>query len=78
VVGFGGSLKCVVPNVIGKLLPKAKVRIAQAHCRVGTVRRKPSTLKKKGRVLAQKPRAGTKLKNGARVNLTVGKGPKGK
>jgi alpha-tubulin suppressor-like RCC1 family protein len=73
VVGFGGSLKCIVPNVIGKLLATAKARIAEAHCRVGAVTKKPSTLKKKGRVLAQKPRAGKKLKNRARVNLTVGK-----
>jgi hypothetical protein len=77
VVGFGGSLKCIVPNVIGQLLPKAKARIEKAHCRFGTVRKKPSTQKKKGRVLAQKPRAGKKLTNGAKVNLTVGKGPNG-
>jgi beta-lactam-binding protein with PASTA domain len=77
VVGFGGSPKCVVPNVIGKFLPKAKARIAKAHCRVGTVRKKPSSLKKKGRVLAQTPRAGKKLTIGAKVNLTVGKGPNG-
>jgi alpha-tubulin suppressor-like RCC1 family protein len=73
---LGAPPLCIVPNVIGKPLPKAKARIAKAHCRVGTVRKKPSTLKKKGRVLAQKPRAGKKLKNGARMNLTVGQGPK--
>jgi hypothetical protein len=78
VVGFSGSLKCVVPNVVGKLLPKAKAGIAQAHCRIGTVTKRPSTLKKKGRVLTQKPRVGKKLTNGAKVNLTVGKGPRGK
>jgi len=75
VVGFGGSLKCVVPNVIGKLLPKAKTSIAKAHCRVGAVRKKPSVLKKKGRVLAQQPKAGKELRNRARVNVTVGGGP---
>jgi beta-lactam-binding protein with PASTA domain len=42
------------------------------------VTKKPSKVKQKGRVLAQQPRAGKKLKNGARVNLTVGKGPKDK
>ena len=74
---LGARPPCFVPNVIGKLLPKAKARIAKAHCRVGTVTKKPSTPKKKGRVLAQRPRAGKKLRNGARVKLTVGKGPQG-
>jgi Regulator of Chromosome Condensation (RCC1) repeat protein/PASTA domain-containing protein len=74
---LGAPPPCIVPNVIGKLLLKAKARIARAHCRVGTVTKKPSTLKKKGRVLAQKPKAGKRLKNGARVNLTVGRGPRG-
>jgi alpha-tubulin suppressor-like RCC1 family protein len=73
---IGAPPPCIVPNVIGKLLPKAKARIVKANCRVGTVTKKPSNLKQKGRVLAQHSRAGKKLKNGARVNLTVGKGPK--
>ncbi|MGN6431303.1 MAG: PASTA domain-containing protein [Gaiellaceae bacterium] len=64
--------------MIGKLLPKAKARIVKANCRVGTVTKKPSKVKQKGRVLAQQPRAGKKLKNGATVNLTAGKGPKEK
>jgi hypothetical protein len=75
---IGAPPPCIVPNVIGKLLPKAKARIVKANCRVGTVTKKPSKVKQKGRVLAQQPRAGKKLKNGARVNLTVGKGPKEK
>ena len=74
---LGARPPCIVPNVIGKLLPKAKARIAKAHCRVGAVRTERSTLKKKGRVLAQQPKAGKRLKNGARVNLTVGRGPRG-
>jgi alpha-tubulin suppressor-like RCC1 family protein len=69
---IGAPPPCIVPNVIGKLLSKAKATIAKANCRVGTVTKKPSTLKKKGRVLAQKPRAGKTLKNRATVNLTVG------
>jgi alpha-tubulin suppressor-like RCC1 family protein len=75
---IGAPPPCIVRNVIGKLLPKAKARIVKANCRVGTVTKKPSKVKQKGRVLAQQPRAGKKLKNGARVNLTVGKGPKEK
>jgi len=50
----------------------------KAHCKVGRVVRKTSTRKKKGRVIAQKPKPGKRLTNGAKVNLTVGKGPRKK
>ena len=48
-------VKCVVPNVVGKPLLKAKARILKAHCKAGKVTRKRSTLRKKGRVLVQSP-----------------------
>jgi uncharacterized protein (DUF2147 family) len=67
--------KCTVPNVVGMLLGKAVVRIAHAHCRPGRVIRTPSSKALKNRVLAQNPKPGKKLKNDAKVNLTVGKGP---
>jgi beta-lactam-binding protein with PASTA domain len=66
----------VVPKVVGMTLKKAKTRIVKAHCRVGRVTRRFSTLKERGKVLAQSPRRGRKLANGSRVNLTVGKGSK--
>jgi beta-lactam-binding protein with PASTA domain len=59
---------------VGLTLPKAKTRIRSRHCSVGRVTKKFSTLKKKGKVLAQAPRAGKRLKRGARVNLVIGKG----
>jgi hypothetical protein len=68
------TAKCVVPKVVGKTLKKARARIKKAHCRVGKIKRKASTKKKKGRVLKQKPKPGKILKPGAKVNLTVGKG----
>jgi alpha-tubulin suppressor-like RCC1 family protein len=78
VIGFGPPpVICLVPNVLGKLLAKAKARILKAHCRVGRITKKHSTSKKKGRVLAQSPKPGTKLEKGARVRLTVGKGRAG-
>jgi beta-lactam-binding protein with PASTA domain len=55
-------------------LAKAKVRIRKRHCRVGTITRKHSSLAKKGRVLSQSPKAGKRLRNGAKVSLKVGKG----
>jgi beta-lactam-binding protein with PASTA domain len=66
----------VVPNVVGRLLPKAKTRIRAAHCRVGTVTYKVSSTKKKNRVLSETPAPGRRLKNGAKVNLRVGRGPR--
>jgi beta-lactam-binding protein with PASTA domain len=64
-----------VPKVVGLTLKRAKTKVTRAHCRVGKITRKASTLRKKGHVLAQRPRAGRRLANGARVNLIVGKGP---
>jgi glucose/arabinose dehydrogenase len=68
--------KCVVPRLIGRTLPRARRQIVHAHCSVGKVTRKTSPIRKKGRIIRQFPRAGTKLANGARINLVVGKGPK--
>jgi beta-lactam-binding protein with PASTA domain len=73
VIGFGGSLKCVVPNVLGELLPKAKTTIARAHCRLGTVTRVASR-KKKNTVVGESPRPGKRLKKGTKVNLKVSRG----
>jgi hypothetical protein len=66
--------KCVVPRVVGKLLPTAKTRIRRAHCRVGKVSFKASANRKRNRVLFERPRPGTRLRNGARVSLVVGRG----
>ena len=65
---------CVVPNVVGKSLAKARVAITRAHCKVGTVSHKASSASKKGKVIGQSPKARKKLRNGAKVNVTVGKG----
>ncbi len=66
---------CRVPAVVGKTLVVAKARIRKAHCRVGTVRYVRSTARQKNRVVSQRPKRGRKLKRGARVNFTVGRGP---
>jgi hypothetical protein len=66
--------KCVVPNVVGMLLGKAVDRIARAHCRPGRVVRQPSSKARKNHVIAQNPKPGKTLKQGAKVNLTVGEG----
>ena len=70
-VGFAG---CVVPNVVGKALAAATARIVKARCGVGTLTKKLSPAKMKGRVLAEAPRPGRRLPAAGRVDLTVGKG----
>jgi hypothetical protein len=75
-VGGGPALarpRCVVPRVLGKPLAKAWRRIADAHCRLGTVRRVRAAKKLRGRVVRQAPKAGKRLPRDARIRLTVGR-----
>jgi beta-lactam-binding protein with PASTA domain len=60
--------------VVGKTLAKAKTAIRRHHCKTGKVTRKTSSQRLKGKVIRQSPRAGRRLANGHKVNLTVGKG----
>jgi beta-lactam-binding protein with PASTA domain len=66
----------VVPRVVGLTLTKAKARIRRVHCRTGKVTKRYSSRRLKNHVLKQRPRPGTRLANGGRVNLTVGRGPR--
>jgi subtilisin family serine protease len=61
---------CVVPRLRGLRLAAAKSAITRAGCSVGRVRRARSRVRR-GRVIAQSPRAGLQLRPRARVNLTV-------
>jgi WD40 repeat protein len=65
---------CVVPKVKGKSLKVAKRRIKARDCRVGKVKHAFSSKVKKGRVIAQKPRARRVLAHGARIRLTLSRG----
>jgi beta-lactam-binding protein with PASTA domain len=62
--------------VAGLTLRKAKARVRSRHCSVGRVTKRFSTLKKKGKVLSQAPKPGKRLRNGARVSMVIGKGPR--
>jgi beta-lactam-binding protein with PASTA domain len=64
-----------VPKLAGKKLAAAKKSLKAAGCKVGKIKSKKSK-KKKGRVIAQGRKAGSKLPAGATVPLTVSKGPK--
>jgi hypothetical protein len=65
---------CVVPKVKGKTLSAAKRAIKAHHCSAGRVRHAASRKVKKGHVISQKPKPGSRLKHGAKVNLVVSKG----
>jgi hypothetical protein len=66
-------VQCVVPNVKGKPLLRAKRALAKAHCGVGKVAHAYSRVKS-GLVLAEKPSAGKRLAKAAKVGLVVSKG----
>jgi PASTA domain len=68
------KVACVVPNVRGKSLKAAKTRIRRAHCKTGRVTRAYSRSVARGRVIAQKPKAGARMKQGAPIKLVVSKG----
>jgi hypothetical protein len=68
------KLVCVVPRLRGKKLAAAKSALRAAHCGVGTVAQKTSAAVAKGKVVSQSPAPGKHLKNGAHVDLVVGKG----
>lgn len=68
------NASCVVPNVIGKNLTRAKAMLREADCSAGRVRKKHSTAAARDRVLAQTPRPRTRLPQGGRVHLVVSLG----
>jgi beta-lactam-binding protein with PASTA domain len=59
--------------VVGRKLATARRLIRRSHCSVGRVRSARSR-RPRGKVVAQRPRAGTSLAAGARVHLVVSRG----
>ncbi|HEY6584018.1 MAG TPA: PASTA domain-containing protein [Gaiellaceae bacterium] len=68
------AARCVVPNVRGRTLARAKARIRRAGCKTGSVRRSFSSSVRRGRVVSQTPRAGARVRRGAKVSLVLSKG----
>jgi hypothetical protein len=66
---------CLVPKVRGKKLAAAKSALTRAHCEAGKITKKFSKVKR-GRVISQRPKPGTSLAAGAKVNLVISKGKK--
>jgi hypothetical protein len=71
---IGTPKKCVVPNVRGEKLAKAKKSILSAHCAVGKVKRSHSRHVKKGYVVSQGTHKGKSLAAGTKIALTVSAG----
>jgi beta-lactam-binding protein with PASTA domain len=65
---------CHVPRVAGRTLPAARRALVRARCRVGYIRYVSSRTVARGRVVSQRPRAGARLRVGARVALVVSRG----
>ena len=66
------KIRCVVPRVRGLPLADARAALARSDCRTGKVSRKRAGAARRGRVLTQKPRAGTKPSFPSAVRLVVG------
>jgi beta-lactam-binding protein with PASTA domain len=75
-VSSGAAASCTVPNVVGQSQSAAEAAIQAAGCTVGKVKQKASSTVAKGNVISTSPKAGKKVKAGAKVNLTVSSGPK--
>lgn len=69
----GAVTKCIVPSLVGKTLAAARALLARQHCGVGTIRHVKSTKRQEGRLIKQRPVAGTKLRSGAAVDLWIGR-----
>ena len=67
-------VRCVVPGVKGRTLLRARRAIVAARCSVGRVTRAYSGTVRSGYVLAQSPRARTRLPTGAKVKIVVSRG----
>jgi CSLREA domain-containing protein len=66
--------RCVVPKLLHKTLAGAKKAIVKAHCRTGKITHAYSKRVRRGRIVAQSPKAGRRLPRGAKIKLVVSRG----
>jgi hypothetical protein len=66
--------RCVVPNVKGKTVAAARRALVRAGCAVGRMRSSYSARVRKGYVIGQTVRAGSRVRRGTRVGLVVSRG----
>lgn len=66
--------QCVVPRLTDSTLATSRRKLSAAGCKVGRIRYARSTRARKGRVIAQGVRAGTKTVSGTKVSVTISRG----
>jgi hypothetical protein len=66
-----GAVECRVPKLKGKKLAAARRVLKRHHCALGKVKRKRRAGARRGVVLSQTPKAGSRLHNGARISLVI-------
>jgi uncharacterized delta-60 repeat protein len=66
--------ECLVPNLRRLTRGDAQARLEDAGCRLGSVGNVKSKTVKRGRVVSQSPRAGTRLDDFAAVNVVLSRG----
>jgi PKD repeat protein len=69
----GSTLRCVVPNLHGDKLAKARKALADHHCTLGTVKRRHAPKRDRGRVIAQSAKPGRALSEGNAIGVTLGR-----
>jgi len=69
-----GRRRCVVPNVRNRLLATARRILSSRRCSLGRIKRRYSVRIKRGRIVSQARRPGSRLRTGARVNVVVSRG----
>jgi subtilisin family serine protease len=66
--------RCVVPNVKGRTVVRARGLLSRRRCRLGRVGRAYSRRVKKSKIVSQSRRPGVRLARGTRVNVVVSRG----
>jgi hypothetical protein len=67
-------VRCVVPNVKGKTLAQARRQLAAKRCALGRVTRAFSAKVRKGKIISQSRRPGTRLARGTKVAVRLSRG----
>jgi alpha-galactosidase len=62
---------CTVPRLIGKTLRAARASLKTAHCSLGRVTHRRARRARHGRVIAQRPTAGSRRSRGAKVTVVI-------
>jgi hypothetical protein len=71
-----GPPVCLVYDVRKRTLKQARAMLKSGHCRLGRVGSVYSSRVRRGRVVKQRPAAGTELPLNSRVSVTLSRGPK--